>query len=261
MKILKRSILLYLGLSEKLSSKRESGFVAYDYLYERLSFYSRSSIREAVNSLGEAELLEKFWRGRRAYFRLTALGKEALERLWPALFGRKMIWHKRFYLVLLKTSKPKDRQLIIRLLNQAGFKKICRGTYLNFYPISEEMRKGLVEKGLLNRLIMAKVKDFGWLTPAEIVFQAWDGKQIQRIAKEFVSEAEELLKNIKTEKRLSKKAKEQFFRLNKKLLLALKRWPRCPSELGGFGSQLERVLQSFKRVNQAWERLKNKAVS
>jgi len=247
MKSLKKSILLYLGLVKD--------FTNYIYLYERLSFYSKSSIREAVNDLEAKGFVEKLWQGRQAYFRLTNLGKEALERLWPALFAKARPWHKYFYLVILKACRRPQRQWLIKQLHLVGFKQISRGTYLNFYPITEEVRKKMVEKALLDRLIMVKVKDFCWLSPDEVIFQAWEGKKIQTITKEIISEIDGLLKELNQQKGLSKEAKKSFSRLNKKLILTLKRWPVLPKGLGGLDSGLNRLFNRFAKLNHRWQSL------
>lgn len=261
MKSLKKSVLLYLGLADQLAINQRSGYVAYDYLYQHLGFYSNSSVRAAVNSLEKAGLVEKFWQGRTAYFKLTVMAKEALERLWPALFANPQPWRKYFYIVILKSSTAKQRRFLLKLIRAEGFKKISRGTYMNFYPITEGLRKKLVEKGLLDKIIPVKTADFGWLKPEDLILQAWGAKTSQKIAKQIVNEADKLLKRLKIEKRLSNQSKKEFLRLNKTALTAFKHWPQLPGQFSGINSDLKNVFQALKMLSSAFSDKKSSGKS
>jgi len=258
-KLLKKSIILYLGLAKDLASAGQiyADFVGYDYLYERLSFYAQSSIRDAVNQMEEAGLIEKFWRGRSAYFKLTVVGREGLERIWPALFSQPKAWRKYFYVVLVKKTTAKKRRFIVSLLKNQGFKKIASGTYMNFYPINEENRLKLTEKALLDRIVMIKAVDFGWLKPHDIIFQAWGEKKKKKITKQVVNKAGNLLKRLKQEKSFSDQSKNELIRLNKMSLKAFRKWPVLPKQFDELKSSLNQVFTALKNVSSAWQAKKH----
>lgn len=257
MKLLKKSVLLYLGLKQEFLDLDAGEYVGYEYLYDRLGWYSQSSIREAVADLYKKDMLEKYWQGRRVRFKLTSVGRRALESLWPNVFAKKRQGIKKYWLIVLKPTSDFKRRWLKEIIQESGFKRIARGTWLGFSPITEKNRREISQKGLLGRIIMVEVKNFAWTDPKQLLIQASGAKNAQKEAKQIISKAKQLLRGLKNQKGLSNQSKKTFSRLNKSLVELLDQWPYLNRELDELKNTTKELFLSFQKLNKAWRRLKS----
>ncbi|MBU0618620.1 hypothetical protein KKD62_00115 [Patescibacteria group bacterium] len=277
MKQVKKSILFFLAFNQRflIGNRPQNELVSYRYFYDRLNYFSASSIRGAAIDLVKKGLLEKFWRGRISFFRLTSLGKEMTHQLWPVLFAKTIQINRaktEFYVAVYRVCKDKpnlnhqqdrqkgiERQLARRSLKKVllnlGFRSLGRGVYINFRPIKTKIDQELLKNDLWDQVLVFKATDFVWRDQQQVIFQTWAGAAIQKEAEQFITQTRELLERLKTNKSLSGQLKNRFSRQSRDWFCLLQSWPKQVSGSISLNQALSVALRLTIKLNQAWERL------
>lgn len=205
MKLLKKKLLFSLFSDQP---GRDFSYHGYDYLYFRTSEFDRGSVRDAVNELAAAALVDKLARNRRSWFRLTALGGEVFlkeTRQKPV----KEPWDRRWRLVIVSQIGASLRALQ-RQLKNLGFRRFSRGVYLVPANVSEAAKELLVKAQWQNQVTLIETRQLVSADERQLARNLWHLEKLGGQYDQFITLASRLLKQSRTNLMLLQQAKFGF---------------------------------------------------
>lgn len=206
MKFLKKKLLFSLAFDQP---DQDFSYHSYKYLYFRTGEFDPGSVRDAVNELTADGLVDKLKRNRRSWFRLTASGREVLLKnlCFPA---RQEPWDRHWRMVILvgkigAALRPLQRQL--RLL---GYRHLSRGVYLSAVNVAESTRELLITNRWLNQAIVIESRRVLGADDQQLARNLWHLESLSDQYNQFISLAQRLLKQSRTNLVLLQQAKFGF---------------------------------------------------
>ena len=259
MKILKQKILLALASTRDFLYAREFDYLPYDFLYQFLPNYARSSIRDACGQLTASQETEHIRREQKAFFRLTRVGFLRLKTLFPLLSRFRHQTKVKWRIALLVDDKKPDKSKLepsftaaaASALARLGFRRLGRGVYLCPWKEGDHILSLILRRSWSRRLVVFKADQLQVGDSQLIASHLWGlGKIAERYAK-FITQAKKLLTRPQVEKRFSNQLKNEITRLADEFFWLIKHDPGFPRQFYGkewpFVSAKEQYFKLIKR--------------
>lgn len=173
--------------------------------------------------------VDKITRNYVPYFRLTGMGRERLLSFFPISFGQSRVWDRRWRLAIIKGKL--DARKLRKKLRQWGFKKLARGIYLTPMPVSEKLKNYLLEEKLLGKVTVVESRRLLGGDDKNLAKKIWQLEELVKKYHEFINQCQKLLKEIKREKRLVNRGKNEVVKLFDDYFLLLSRDPGLPKKV------------------------------
>lgn len=266
MKLTKQMILFILSLKTSLFEDNKSdGYLPYNILYNLLPF-SQGAIRCAIFQLANDGLVNKILsRGnekktrKRPLVNLSVLGKKKLENYLPALFLPRPAKFGFLLALFLNSNNQKSKNKLRRLrreLKTLGFVKLQRGVYCGWQSLAKTAEEKILKANLGREIILIPFEKALAYKTYEISYNLLGLEQITQASLEISSQIDQLLKYLKSGKRLQYKRKKQIKMVVKETFLLMRKLPNLPKTLippnwpvlelkKGFKELIDRVEQNL----------------
>ncbi|MDZ4229172.1 MAG: PaaX family transcriptional regulator C-terminal domain-containing protein [Patescibacteria group bacterium] len=190
MKLLKKKLLFSLVFDQP---GLDFTYHSYKYLYWRTSEYEAGSVRDAVNDLVKEALVDKLTRNRRAWFRVTASGRQVLLKSWHYQI-RQEPWDKHWRLLIITNKIGASLRPLQRDLQALGYRHLSRGVYLTGANVSEATRELLIKNHWLNQAVVIESRRVLGADDQQLARNLWHLESLGRQYDQFITLADRLLR-------------------------------------------------------------------
>lgn len=241
MKQLKRRILFLLAAEKDWIYHRQFGYYTYRFLYDSLSEYTPSSVRDACLQMSATGLLDRIVRNSRTHFRLSSQGREALlSFLSPYRMAggqNQVLWRVAVVGCDRRNTRGSgstatERLTVHRKLIGFGFRRYQKGVYLSPFARSAGLVEDWVRQKGYGRLLT--VWEAGKLLVGDEVIlarQLWCLDQIHEEYAKFITRVRELLTATRNQKTLTVQQKKHYRQCLQTLYCLLVKDPGLPRRL------------------------------
>jgi len=278
MKLLKRLILFTLASETDFFNQSEGfEYKVYHYLYDRLTNYQQSSIRDAILQLVDSGEVDKITRNAIPLFRLTSRGRDRLLSFFTISIGQKRVWDRIWRIALLHSEKKsgggkrkadkrkqkvEDRKASRQLrrgLEKLGFKQLSRGIYVTPLPISAKLREFLLANDFLHKLTVIESRKLLVGDDEQLANHIWQLNSLIESYTKFISRANQLLMLFKQQKSLLTKEKKAFSALLTFYFSLLEKDPGLPKKLLPADWPADLAKERFLKLGERVSELENQA--
>lgn len=159
--------------------------------------YTRQNFYQAVWRSVKTGDIEKVVKGNKAYLRLTAAGKDRVNRDFPLTgFSRK--WNKK-WVILIFDIEEKSRKLRNTLrdkLKNIGFGMLQQSVWITPLPIAKDMMEFIVSNNLKEYVFILEVSSVLLGDPKELARRVWHLDNLEEMQMDLNEEKKDLDKPI-----------------------------------------------------------------
>ena len=198
-----------------LGPKEASNYMTYKQLYWRLNDYRRVSVRGAINGLIVSGFVDRIVRGRFSFFRLTKNGRMQLAAMIPiALQGEKQ-WDLTWRVAIVGRGMMKlaQQRKLRNQFNNLGFAKLEKGIYVTPFSVGKEVKKRLIDMGLLSFVRLMETKRFLVGDDQSFASEVWSLDTIYNKYNLLIRRGERVLYRARRLKRLTNQVKIEYRQL------------------------------------------------
>lgn len=242
-------LLTLAGIGDAVEEIRDPLYLmsaAYENMYGFVpKQYRRHNFSLLVGRSFKTGYIERVIKNKKAYLRLTSVGKELIQREFPIMSLTKQ-WNKKWIIVIfdIEETSRRQRNMLRNMLKNVGFGMLQQSVWITPLPIGQDMKEFISHQGFSDSAFVLEVSHMLLGDPKILAQRVW---RLDQLGEEYLNLKEEndkLVASIKSlDGRHNKRYKEVEEKLRdqkKKLLEFLVTLPPLPREL--FPHDLQKAI-------------------